>query len=37
MMIMMDEQEARFVRAIITYERWFSLHVVSVFLSLADV
>lgn len=26
MMIMMDEQEARFVGAIITYERWFSLH-----------
>lgn len=32
MMIMMDEQEARSVGAIITYERWFSLHVVSFYM-----
>lgn len=32
MMIMMDEKEARFVRAIITYERWFSLHVMSFYM-----
>lgn len=37
MMIMMDEQEARSVGAIIIYERWFSLHVVSVFVWLVDV
>lgn len=32
MTIMMNEKEPRSVRAIITYERWFSLHVVNFYM-----